>query len=114
MKNNTIPPSMLQLGEDMRCSLTLNGARSISHIEMRGSAYKGSNDSRVKGHYYVDIEVYQPNGELRIIRSRTNMTAKQARNLHRQVTRKVAVFLWENRKEDVKPTKVFDLVKEEV
>jgi hypothetical protein len=112
MKSNTIPPSMLQLGEDMRCSLTLNGARSISHIEMRGSTYKGTNETRRRGHYYVDIEVYQPNGELRIIRSRTNMTAKQARNLHRQVTRKVAVFLWENRKEDVKPSKVMELVKQ--
>lgn len=103
---------MLQLGEDMRCSLTLNGARSISHIEMRGSTYKSTNETRKRGHYYVDIEAYQPNGELRIIRSRTNMTAKQARNLHRQVTRKVAVFLWENRKEDVKPSKVMELVKQ--
>lgn len=84
----TLPPTMVQLGELFGASLSLDGARRVSHIEI----------SKIPSGYWVDIWMLKPDGHTHILRSvRTDLTCKQARDLHREVTRKIAVFLFENK-----------------
>jgi hypothetical protein len=87
----SLPSTMISLGETFGSSLTLAGARHISHINVGGPAPK----------FWVDIYMFATTGGMTIHRSKTNLTRRQARDLQRYVTRKIAVFLFENKAENV-------------
>lgn len=114
---NALPPAtLLSLGELFGGSISLAAARRVESIEMRGSyyygedAYDGKNpDGTAKlkpgakrtPHFLVDIDIRKVgSSDTRTLRSQCDLTKRQARDLLRDVTRKIALFVWTNR--DVK------------
>ncbi len=98
------PATMLRLGTLFPTAISLSTARRIDHIRAEPWPINGHNVTKGKHpRSWVDIWVNMPDGTNFIIRSQTNLTVKQARDLYREVTRKVAVFLWENRKVNLQP-----------
>lgn len=105
-----LPPATLcSLGELFGASISLDAARRISHIETSGSSYRptrfradGSGytdpNDKEEPHYFVDIWLFKPDGDTHILRSAsTTMTKRQARDCNRDITRKIALFLFENK-----------------
>ncbi len=98
------PFTMLHLLDSFGVSLSLNGARRISHLTVSGSRYvpTGSKTGKVESHYFVDIHMDTVCGKnSQIIRSKTTLTRRQARDLHRHATRKIAMYLFENRNKSI-------------
>lgn len=95
---NALPPTMITLGEQFgNASLTLEGARRIGSITCLTIGSKESNKRENTDRYpYHLIDLNDFTGRI-LIRSRDlKITRKQLRSLHREVTRKVAVFLFEH------------------
>lgn len=119
---NSLPPNAMPpatfcvLPPQFGMSLSLMAARTILAIEVRGSSYIEDEDkiidpsdpkgvrriprpgARPKPHYMCDINYQRPDGDWGYYRStRTNLTKREALDLKRQVTRKIAEFVWGNR-----------------
>jgi hypothetical protein len=106
---NALPPTMLQLGDAFGASLSLDACRRVSHVEIRGGYWKDTGATKPTPHFIVDIDIVKPDGSstYTLRGCNVNLTRREARDLHRDVTRKIAVFLWENK--DVPPHQLIKL-----
>src|SRR4051812_26725300 len=100
---NALPPGILALGEHFGCaSITSVGAKNITHID--SGTIEATDDPVKNTHYgypyhWVDIWHRDNNGEEHIlVRSKhLHMNKKKLRSVMREITRKVAVFIFENK-----------------
>lgn len=92
---NALPPTMITLGEQFgNASLTLEGARRIGSITC---ITIGSTEKTDVYPYHL-IDLNDTAGRVFVRSKNLRITRKQLRTLHREITRKVAVFLFENPK----------------
>lgn len=98
---NALPPTVLSLSKELGISLTLQGARQVNSVTMLGPIGRPGRPYVKDGHmypcYYVDVNAQKVDGNGTYYRSRTIRTAKRMHQIHRAVTRKLAVFLFENK-----------------
>lgn len=93
---NAIPPTILQLGDDLGISISLEFARRIRYISILAI---GGDKRRIDEHgnqypyFYLELHT---GDKSEMVRSMMIFSKWKANRLHRSVTRKIAVFIFEN------------------
>lgn len=101
----TLPPTMLQLGEKMGVSLSLDQARrvrSISQVSIGDSKGKPYADEYGNRYPYYYLRIKCSDGE--IIDGGKLRNKRKLRDLHREVTKKIALFIFENQELTFEPS----------
>lgn len=101
---NALPSTMITFGEQFgNASMTLKGARQITHINCLTIGETASKQEKKYPYHLIDVWGNDSDGESTILlRSRNlHISRKKLRNLHREITRKVAVFLFENQQTQI-------------